>query len=278
MTLTRTAMKPGTKGLRNTKPMNRGTSTLSRGTGIARGTSTMSRGKGIKPGVTALARNTESKVTELQLSHTGNIDLAVTVPATKKTAKKRSAPMKTTRPKMTAIRASAKDEECTLRFSCCNLRTDTTVLCHRNGAGGGMKAPDTDAAYGCYACHQVLDGHAKRPEGFTREAMLARFDEAVRLTHYRLAVKGLIRFLADGRVEEVPKAEKATHKNKSQNLLQADSGPKSHQLYGQSMTSKILPQNDSVARGDAHLYVAFPFAQPSRWVASSAFPASRGAA
>lgn len=195
MILARTDIKRSSKPLRSTKQMDRGTSTLSRATGIGRGTA--------------------------QLARTGTIRVnAMTAGPETGKPKKRKRAMKTTRPKMTAIRLSAKDEECTLRFPCCNYRVDTTVLCHRNGAGGGMKAPDTDAAYGCFACHVVLDGHATRPDGFTRDMMLARFDGAVRLTHIRLAVKGLIRLLDGGAVEVAGAAEKAAHKNKSRRLLE----------------------------------------------------------
>jgi len=102
------------------------------------------------------------------------------------------------RPKMTKIRASALDQECTLRFPLvCNHRTDTTVLCHSNqlkdGKGMGLKAPDTCAAYGCSACHDVLDGRAPRPAGMSHEQMLERFEEAVTLTHQVLARKGLLK-------------------------------------------------------------------------------------
>ncbi|MDR6394648.1 nuclease domain-containing protein [Herbaspirillum seropedicae] len=105
---------------------------------------------------------------------------------------------KTSKPKMTKIRASARDQECTLRFpQVCNHRTDTTVLCHSNqlkdGKGMGLKAPDTRAAYGCSACHDVLDGRAPRPAGMTHEQMLERFKAAVRLTHQVLARKGLLK-------------------------------------------------------------------------------------
>ncbi len=191
MTLKRTEMARGTTPLRSKAPM-------SRGAGFKPSTSTMSRGTGIK-------RSTP------QLARTGPIKAKA---PREKAPSPRKRPMKTNRPRMTAIRASAKDEECTLRFPCCNYRTDTTVLCHRNGAGGAMKAPDTDAAYGCYACHTVLDGHAPRPEGFTREAMLARFDVAVGLTHIRLAIKGLIRLLEGGGVEEIGVAEKKAARKK----------------------------------------------------------------
>jgi len=100
--------------------------------------------------------------------------------------------------RMTPIRASARDEECTLRFPlACNRRTDTTVLCHSNqladGKGAGLKAPDTSAAYGCSACHDVLDGRARRPAGMTYESMLDLFALGVERTHARLRAKGLMK-------------------------------------------------------------------------------------
>ena len=99
------------------------------------------------------------------------------------TQKLKRGALKTSRPKMTSIRRAAKDQECTLRFpQVCNYDTSTTVLCHRNGAGMGMKSSDTDAVFGCFACHQVLDGHAPRPDYMTREVMLALFNDAVEIT------------------------------------------------------------------------------------------------
>lgn len=105
---------------------------------------------------------------------------------------------KASKPTMTKIRASARDQECTLQFPLvCNHRTDTTVLCHSNqlkdGKGMGLKAPDTRAAYGCSACHDVLDGRAPRPAGMSQEQMLERFEEAVLLTHQVLTRKGLLK-------------------------------------------------------------------------------------
>lgn len=113
-------------------------------------------------------------------------------------AKLQRKPMKSRGPRMTPIRASARDEECTLRFPfVCNYRTDTTALCHDNrlesGKGMGLKAPDTCAAYGCSACHDVLDGRAPRPAGMTYETMLERFDQGVEHTHARLRAKGLMK-------------------------------------------------------------------------------------
>ena len=115
----------------------------------------------------------------------------------KRTPLKRSTkPMCKSRPKMTPIRKAAKDQECTLKFDCCNHDASTTVLCHSNrledGKGTGLKAPDTCAAFGCSACHDVLDGRAPRPDGFTYEMMMAQFDEAVKQTRAILNRKGLL--------------------------------------------------------------------------------------
>jgi hypothetical protein len=105
-------------------------------------------------------------------------------------------PMKVSRPKMTPIRKAARGQECTLRFDCCNGRTDTTVLCHSNqladGKGMGIKAPDLIAVFGCHSCHDVLDGRAPRPDGMTYEAMLERFGLALERTHIILHEKGLL--------------------------------------------------------------------------------------
>lgn len=104
--------------------------------------------------------------------------------------------IKASRPKMTPIRKAARNQECTLRFDCCNGRTDTTVLCHSNqlsdGKGMGLKASDLIAVFGCHSCHEVLDGRAPRPDGMTYEAMLERFGLALERTHIILHEKGLL--------------------------------------------------------------------------------------
>lgn len=106
-------------------------------------------------------------------------------------------PMRKSRPKMTPIRRAARNQECTLRFPVCNFDPSTTCLCHSNeladGKGMGLKAPDTAAAFGCSACHDVLDGRAPRPEGFTYELMIAMFKEAVAQTHRVLKRSGVMK-------------------------------------------------------------------------------------
>jgi hypothetical protein len=70
-------------------------------------------------------------------------------------------PMKASRPAMTPLRLSAKDEQCTLNVaSVCNYDPSTVALCHLpfiGGAGGGQKTDDYCAAYGCSACHDWID-------------------------------------------------------------------------------------------------------------------------
>lgn len=107
-------------------------------------------------------------------------------------------PMKARRKPLTKIQASARDQDCSLRFpGVCNFRTDTTVLCHSNlladGKGMGLKAADTRAVYGCVACHDVLDGRNTRPENMTYDHMLDLFEAGVRRTHEILTRKGLLK-------------------------------------------------------------------------------------
>jgi hypothetical protein len=101
------------------------------------------------------------------------------------------------RPKSTPIRKSAKNEECTIRLPMvCNYDPATTVLCHSNeladGKGMGLKAPDTAAAYGCSACHDVVDGRRPRPEGLSLELVASLFREAIAQTQRILKRKGLV--------------------------------------------------------------------------------------
>jgi len=105
--------------------------------------------------------------------------------------------MKASRPKSSPIRRSAKGEECTIRLPMvCNYDTATTVLCHSNaladGKGMGLKAPDTRAAYGCSACHDVVDGRAPRPEGMTKELVDSLFEEGIAQTNRIFKRKGLM--------------------------------------------------------------------------------------
>jgi hypothetical protein len=115
----------------------------------------------------------------------------------KRSPLKRTAGMKSRRKPLTKIQKSAQGEECLIRLpGVCNFRTDTTVLCHSNelaaGKGMGLKAPDEEAAYGCCACHDVVDGRAPRPEDMSYELMLSMFREAQEQTRRILQRKGLL--------------------------------------------------------------------------------------
>lgn len=104
--------------------------------------------------------------------------------------------MKPSRPKSSPIRKSAKGEECTIRLpNVCNFDPATTVLCHSNkladGKGMGLKAPDTHAAYGCSACHDVVDGRAPIPSWLTKELVDALFEEGIAHTQRIVKRKGL---------------------------------------------------------------------------------------
>jgi len=61
--------------------------------------------------------------------------------------------------KKSKIRESARGEDCQIRIpDVCKFTPETVVLCHKGGAGVAMKSSDIHAAYGCYACHAVIDG------------------------------------------------------------------------------------------------------------------------
>ena len=111
---------------------------------------------------------------------------------------RRSTRLKSRRRPPTKIRESARGEECTIRLpGVCNFNRETTVLCHSNqlsdGKGMGLKAPDHCAAYGCSACHDVVDGRAPRPEGMSYALMLAYFKEGIAQTQRILRRNGLLK-------------------------------------------------------------------------------------
>lgn len=103
--------------------------------------------------------------------------------------------LKSKGPRMTPIGASARGQECTLRFAgICNRNPETTAWCHSNrladGKGMGLKAPDAQGCYGCSDCHAWLDGGyaGKMP----REVVEARFDAARAESQRILLAKGLL--------------------------------------------------------------------------------------
>lgn len=77
---------------------------------------------------------------------------------------------KVSRPKMTTARKAAKGMECQIRVpGVCERTNETVVLCHYRLAGTsgmGEKPHDSQAAYGCHACHDAVDG--RREAHFSR--------------------------------------------------------------------------------------------------------------
>ncbi len=99
---------------------------------------------------------------------------------------------------MSKITDSARGEACALRLPrVCNLDCETTVWAHSNWLAGGkakgkkLARVDHIGAYACYACHMVLDGQAKRPDGMTAEFVRTRFESAMRASEEKLKQKGL---------------------------------------------------------------------------------------
>jgi hypothetical protein len=120
---------------------------------------------------------------------------AMRLPATPKLTQRK--PIKVRRQKLSKIRSAARDQDCTLGFPVCNGSNETTVLCHSNlledGKGMGLKASDESGAFGCSACHDVLDGRAPRPAGFTYDQMISQFRQAVAATHVVLRRLGFLK-------------------------------------------------------------------------------------
>lgn len=112
--------------------------------------------------------------------------------------------LKSSRPKMTPIRASARGQDCTLRFEgICNRNPETTVWCHSNriedGKGMGLKARDEEGCYGCSDCHAWLDG-GYAGAGADRAHVDARFDAARVESQEKLRALGL---MLAGRAEQI---------------------------------------------------------------------------
>jgi len=105
--------------------------------------------------------------------------------------------LKSSRPRMTPIRASARNQDCTLRIpGVCNQSPETTVWCHSNesvdGKGAGLKARDAEGCYGCAACHAYYDGGYANL-GIDRETVRAQFNTARVRSRSILEIKGLLK-------------------------------------------------------------------------------------
>lgn len=63
---------------------------------------------------------------------------------------------------MSKITDYARGQQCQIRIpGVCNRDPKTVVACHLGGGGMGTKHPDSEVAFGCSACHDVVDGRVK---------------------------------------------------------------------------------------------------------------------
>jgi hypothetical protein len=99
--------------------------------------------------------------------------------------------------KSTAIRESAKGEDCAVRIpGGCTFDPEKTIWSHAPlgaaGKGRSIKALDLCGAYACTSCDAIVDGQRPLPEGVTRlQAMLAWHDGHMR-SLVLLRQKGLV--------------------------------------------------------------------------------------
>lgn len=94
-----------------------------------------------------------------------------------------------------ALRQSARGQDCTLRIPfVCNFDTRTVVLCHLPGhaRGIGTKENDLHGAYGCAACHDLIDGRRPQPPGVTDAMVLDAMLRGLSETQARMVEAGLI--------------------------------------------------------------------------------------
>lgn len=98
---------------------------------------------------------------------------------------------------MSKITESARGAQCQIRIpGVCNHRPETVVWCHANGSaagkGIGMKSHDLLGAYGCSACHDVVDRRARLPIGTYRETVELMFWEGHARSLLLLIKNGLV--------------------------------------------------------------------------------------
>ncbi len=93
---------------------------------------------------------------------------------------------------MTDLRKEARGRPCMIRLpGVCNHNPETTVLCHDNGAGMGLKADDNDAAaWGCFDCHNEVD---RRTQNLHPRTVAAHFKNAILQTQRILREEGKIK-------------------------------------------------------------------------------------
>lgn len=93
-----------------------------------------------------------------------------------------------------ALTESAKGQPCTLRLpNVCSHDNSTVVLCHLPGSnkGTGTKENDIHAAFGCRACHDVIDG-VNRKSGLSDAIILDACIRALSETQTIWYVCGLL--------------------------------------------------------------------------------------
>ena len=94
---------------------------------------------------------------------------------------------------LTKIQLSARGEECTFSLYECNCDPATTVLCHDTRfVPNSPRRCDARAAYGCSACHDVMD--IRTNSGMTTETRGYEWGRAIARTHVKLIEKGLLTF------------------------------------------------------------------------------------
>lgn len=95
--------------------------------------------------------------------------------------------------KLTAL---AKGQPCLVRLPGCDGGGETTVAAHYRLAGMsgmGIKPPDLISAWACAKCHDLIDGRAKLPDGYSRDSVRLAHAEAVFRTQERLLRMGAIK-------------------------------------------------------------------------------------
>jgi len=94
---------------------------------------------------------------------------------------------------MSAITKFARGQDCQVRIDgVCNFNHETVVFAHINGGGLGIKRPDTEGAFCCSDCHDVLDLR-RRIEGLTYDKIKLYHHEGAMRTREILIDKGLIK-------------------------------------------------------------------------------------
>jgi hypothetical protein len=95
---------------------------------------------------------------------------------------------------VTDLRKLAKGQQCLIRVpGYCTHTPETVVLCHyrlTGISGAGMKSPDLIAAYGCFGCHDVVDGRQKC--SWSRQELLLMLAEGVFRTQLVLLERGIL--------------------------------------------------------------------------------------